>query len=353
MKLNAGRWIAKFLVPESDRAERRTGGQFAAYYWSNSALKQDPVKDISSTGVYILTEQRWTPGTEICLTLQNVGPLERSRERRITTKAKVVRWGDDGVGLTFVSPVDSLAREWDTLVESLVQQAKLSDMEGLVRMVEALEFLNRVCSGAMEVAELFRGRLSSPRLTNAVQIALKAQHMMASNPAAAGLHANPHIAVRILEDGSSTEEIWLKELWAGLLVASCSADGKDNSNEGYVELFAQLTNIPLRILTVACKAAKVQSESGTIFAEPLTCKLDELASVTGAREFQLQRDIERLTGLGLIEEGSPSSRNPLPSALVLITPTRLALQLFARCNGHRGAPLEFYAARAQNRPVPV
>jgi hypothetical protein len=347
MKLKAVSWITKLLVPEIDRAERREGGQFAAYYWLDSALREDPVKDISATGVYIVTKERWSPGSEIWVTLQNAGPLERSRERRITTKAKVIRWGEDGIGLAFVPPADPIASEWDTLVESLVQQAKLSDMEGLVRMVEALAFLNRISSGALEVAEFVRGRLSSHKLVNAVQIALKAQQMLASSPAGGDLHANPDIVVRILDNGSATEETWLRDFWTGLLVTSCSADGRDNSNEGYVELFSQLTTIPLRVLTVACKAARVRSEAGVISAEMLTCNMDELTSITGARELQLQREIERLIGLGLIESGNTDSSASFSSKMVSITPARLALQLFARCNGHRGAPSEFYAAHGK------
>jgi PilZ domain len=350
MKLNAVSWITKLLAPEIDRAQRREGGRFAAYYWSDSSLREDQVKDISATGVYILTKERWAPGTEIWVTLQNAGPLERSRERRITTKARVVRSGDDGIGLTFVPPADPIAREWDSLVESLVQQAKLGDMEGLVRMVEALAFLNRICSGALEVTEFVRGRLSSHKLLNAVEIALKGQRMLASSAPGADLHANPDIVVRILDNGSATEEMWLRDLWTGLLVTSCSADGRDNSNEGYVELFSQLTTIPLRILTVACKAARVRSEAGMITAEMLTCRMDELTSITGAREIQLGREIERLTGLGLIDGGNTDS---FSSKVINITPTRLALQLFARCSGHRGAPTEFYAVKVHDKPVPA
>lgn len=184
MKFGARRWIAKLLVPETDRAERRPGSQFAAYYYCDSTLREDPVKDISSSGVYILTKERWIRGTEIFLTLQNSGPLERSRERRITTKARVIRWGNDGVALAFVVTDDPIAREWNELVESLVEQAKLADMEDLVRMVEALAFLNQVCSGAVEVMELFRARLSSHKLRNAVEIALKAQRTVGANLAA-------------------------------------------------------------------------------------------------------------------------------------------------------------------------
>ena len=157
MKFNT-RWIEKLLVPESDRADRRPAGSFAAYYWSDGALRQDAVRDISASGAYIYTNERWAVGTVVALTLQNPGPLEMSPERRITTRAKVVRSGDDGIGLTFLAANDPESRLWESLVENVVSHAKLNDMVGLVRTAEALKFLCRICSSqSEEVAALIRG----------------------------------------------------------------------------------------------------------------------------------------------------------------------------------------------------
>jgi hypothetical protein len=52
-------WLEKFLTPEADRAERRRVDQFAAYRWNGEALTQDRVLDISSSGLYLLTRERW------------------------------------------------------------------------------------------------------------------------------------------------------------------------------------------------------------------------------------------------------------------------------------------------------
>jgi hypothetical protein len=342
MKLNT-RWLEKILLPESDRAGRRVVTQFGAYYWSGSALKQDVVRDISATGVYIVTKERWAPGTIVSLTLQKEGLLEKSPERRITTKARVARTGEDGMGLAFVVPADQDARLWTSLVEELVEHARLDDMIGVVRMAEALLFLSRVCSGAAEeVSQLVRGRLNNHRLANAVEIAIKAEQRLASEPGADKLRADPHTVVQILESGSSTDEVWLRDFWVGLLTTSCTVGGRDNSSQGYIELLNQLTTIPLRILTLVCKAARVLSVSGPVAAKPISCRLEELITITGARELLIERDLERLSQLGLIE--MESSSRGLPDSVVNITPTCLALQLFARCNGHRGTPQDFYAA---------
>ena len=338
------RWLEKLLVPDSERADRRPGGSFAAYYWSDGALRQDGVKDISATGVYILTNERWPLGSTVALTLQNAGPLETNPERRITTRAKVVRSADDGIGLAFVPANDPESRQWESLVENVVSHAKLNDMLGLVRTAEALKFLGRICSGAhAEVAAMIRG-LSNHRLSAAVDITLKAQDRLTAEALSGELHADPQTVVRILEIGSSAEETWLRDFWAGLFVTSCTADPADESSLHFVELFSQLTSIPLRILTVVCKAANFHSDSGSI--APIACSMDEMVSITGARGIQLERDLERLSQLGLVEaeiDGSLGSSRAEP-AILNVTPTRLALELFARCNGHRGAADDLFAA---------
>ncbi len=348
-------WFDKFLKSNAERSERRTPEKFAAYRWNGSTLKQDVVRNISSTGVYILTEERWKTGAYVSLTLQREGPLERNPERRITVQAKVVRSGQDGIGFTFVVPKDPDSRLWESLLESLVEQTKPEDMLGLVRMAEAIAFLSRICpGGANEVGDLVRGRLSNHKVANAVNIALKAELQLASEPATNGLRADPSHVVRILEDGSCTDEEWLQHFWGGLLVTSCSVNRNDVSNLPFVELFSQLTTYPVRILTVVCtRATKVISESGSVSAKPLACKIEEIMVTTGSRGLQIERDLERLSELGLIEKRVGNSPTLLPSDETFITPTSVGLQLFARCNGHQGSPKDFYALDSQGTPFPA
>ena len=60
------------------------------------------IRDISSSGLYVLTGERWYPGTVIRMTLAD--RRQPSAERSITVYAGVVRWGNDGVGLQFLVP---------------------------------------------------------------------------------------------------------------------------------------------------------------------------------------------------------------------------------------------------------
>jgi hypothetical protein len=338
-------WLEKFLTPESDRAERRFVEQFAAYRWNGESLTQDQVRDISSTGLYLLTTQRWEIGTILTLTLQREGLMELDPARRITTQAKVVRCGTNGVGLTFLwSKDDPESRRWESLLESLIEQTKPRDMQSLVQLVEAFAFLGRICSeGAEEVGEWVRTRASSHKVLNAVSIALKAENLLGQGLASNRVCVNPELAVRILEVGSSSDEEWLHGFWAGLLISSTSPDGQNTDNLELVELFSQLTPISIRILTVICtRATKTLSETGDVTAKPLACDINELVATVGSRGPQIERELDGLAGLQLIERKSASASALQANKVAYVMPTRLGLELFALCNGHQGSLREFY-----------
>ena len=62
------------------------------------------IRDISSTGLFLVTEERWYPGTLVLMTLQMSDLGEEMAERSIAVQSRAVRWGSDGVGLQFVLP---------------------------------------------------------------------------------------------------------------------------------------------------------------------------------------------------------------------------------------------------------
>lgn len=339
--------LEKFLAPESDRAERKRVEQFAAYRWDGAALAQDSVRDISSSGLYLVTKERWQTGAILTLTLQREGPLDLDPARRITTQVKVVRSGPDGVGLTFLwTKDDPRSRQWESLLECLINQTRPADMQSLVRLVSAFAFLGRICpEGVDEIGEWVRTRAISHKVLNAVSIALKAENLLGgSTRPHLNLRVHPLIAVRILEAGSGCHEDWLHHYWAGLLISSLTPSGSETMNLEFVDLFSQLTSIPTRIFTVVCtRATKFISASGSVQAKPLTCDTDELASTVGARGPQLNRDLETLASLQLIERSASNSPSLLRSSQTCITPTGLALNLFALCSGNRASLPDFYS----------
>jgi PilZ domain-containing protein len=84
------------------RADRHSSPKLSAFYWTGAAPEQHLIRDISKTGLYLLTEERWYPGTLVMMTLQKNDEMEGASERSIAVQSKAVRWGTDGVGLQFI-----------------------------------------------------------------------------------------------------------------------------------------------------------------------------------------------------------------------------------------------------------
>jgi uncharacterized membrane protein (UPF0127 family) len=89
-------------APDQRTALRESLPGLAAYYWTGAAPKAHSIKDISSAGLYVITEERWYPGTLILMTLQSAIDGEDNFEHAIAVHSRAVRWGNDGVGLQFI-----------------------------------------------------------------------------------------------------------------------------------------------------------------------------------------------------------------------------------------------------------
>jgi hypothetical protein len=100
-------WLERWWSPDPRKAPREAANGLAAYYWTGGPPEAHPIRDISSTGLYVVTEERWYPGTLILMTLQNTAFGDEVAERTICVHSRAVRWGKDGVGLQFVLQSES------------------------------------------------------------------------------------------------------------------------------------------------------------------------------------------------------------------------------------------------------
>jgi hypothetical protein len=89
-------------APEMRKAPRDAVPGLAAYYWTGGSPKAHSIRDISATGLYVVTEERWYPGTLILMTLQESDSGTQNVEHSISVHSRAVRWGNDGVGLQFI-----------------------------------------------------------------------------------------------------------------------------------------------------------------------------------------------------------------------------------------------------------
>ena len=225
---------------KSKRAERQPASGFVAIYGNGANAQQDDIKDISSTGLYLLTTERWLPGTVVSLTVGTKSTSQELSEHRITVQAKSVRWGEDGVGLSFVLPDDPDAQTWRSLLQNAAEQSEPNSVLDLARTAQAFAFLSRICPQAAEdVMPLIHGGLTKTRMANATQIMIRAEALLPRDSDETRLFVPSRIVTKILEDGSWAEEDWIQQMWAGLLATSCSHEGGDESSKEFVDLFSK------------------------------------------------------------------------------------------------------------------
>ena len=131
-------WLQRWWSPDPRKAPRTPAPGVAAYYWNGAAPMAHGVRDISSSGLYMVTEERWYPGTLILMTLQQVDSGEDVEEQSVAVLSRAVRWGPDGVGLQFVlsqhgdgrgSPAHGIASTNRKELRHFLEQLKVGNKE--------------------------------------------------------------------------------------------------------------------------------------------------------------------------------------------------------------------------------
>ena len=96
------KWIAQCPTPDRRSVRRKRWPRLVAYDAMGTTLEVHGVKDMSASGLYLITKERWPLGSQVNMTLQRTDGLDDNpRNNTITVQLRVVRWGTDGVGLAF------------------------------------------------------------------------------------------------------------------------------------------------------------------------------------------------------------------------------------------------------------
>ena len=108
-KIRALRWLFPHLViqdplkaRERRRAERQSLPGLIAYFFTGGAPEPQRIRNISVTGFFLETEDRWMPGTVVRMTLQKAGSKGDDPSDSITVNSRIVRWATDGEGFEFM-----------------------------------------------------------------------------------------------------------------------------------------------------------------------------------------------------------------------------------------------------------
>jgi hypothetical protein len=123
--------VLRWLFPEVNqrRAKRYLTPNLVAYYWTGGAPFSYQVGDISATGVFLLTKERWAPGTLIQMTLQPQSGRVNN-DNSICVLSEVVRWGDNGSGFNFI------LKDYENVMNYGIQPSEAQDRKSVERFLQ-------------------------------------------------------------------------------------------------------------------------------------------------------------------------------------------------------------------------
>ena len=99
-------WFKKTFPDEpTPRAERRNVPGLEAFHWTGSSPGLDNIKDISSTGIYLQTNERWPTG--------EINPIRLTCEDLPVTTSSCRRNPFDGAKMAWALP-SSCRKAWNS-----------------------------------------------------------------------------------------------------------------------------------------------------------------------------------------------------------------------------------------------
>jgi hypothetical protein len=137
-------WFEELMSQQSRRAQRHREPRLVAFYWDGGTPKPHYIRDISRSGLYLLTDQRWYPGTLVTMTLQRTEKNDDGSKRSVGVQARVIRSGQDGVALSFVLPEAQHARNVQSIVADGIE---LADKTTLDRFLQPFLIRHPVAPG--------------------------------------------------------------------------------------------------------------------------------------------------------------------------------------------------------------
>ena len=97
------RWFGAWTTALKDLREcARMSVAVVAHYWSGGISQAYEVRTVSPVGAYLLTPDRWSPGTVLRLTFQYSNAIANGEAEALMVRARIIRFGADGVGVRLV-----------------------------------------------------------------------------------------------------------------------------------------------------------------------------------------------------------------------------------------------------------
>ncbi len=119
--MNLQSWL-KHAPPKVNRALRYVKPGIVAYYWNGGAPKENLVRDVSATGAYVYTAEKWCVGTIIWIAFQQQASNGNASSSvpTITLPCRVVRDGPDGFGVNFIVTEHKKRKAVDRFIQEAI-----------------------------------------------------------------------------------------------------------------------------------------------------------------------------------------------------------------------------------------
>lgn len=164
--------------------------------------------------------------------------------------------------------------------------------------------LSRLClPAAEELGLIAKDFLHGVRRVNLAKIEAKAKAKVEAleRSAAAPLKAPLSLLIEVMDSGSKVSDDTLQDMWAGLLAASCSSGGEDDSNLQFVHMVSSLSPQQARLFRwISEHCPTVKDKTGAVQGAHFRPEHQELMTAASIHEpHTLAASIAGLASLGL------------------------------------------------------
>jgi hypothetical protein len=275
-------FLTSIGVAERRKDQRMDANGLTVSYAAGAEQKKVKIGNISPTGLYLITEDRWPPDTPVLLTLGEKSAFEDRSRSQVRLWARCVRVDENGVGITFKhSHIDR--NKWLEAMSHAPSLIAENHPVQVFRLTRALAFLSHISPATYAaVLKLIKENLTRERTERAIEIALLADDVLESQTGASRTTVEPMLVLRILELAVQVEEAEIRDYWARLLAAAALSDSQDAMNRVLAGLLAKMNQLHLRVLRGAWDQAKQAGwQSGRGAPPAVFCTIEEVKTMGG------------------------------------------------------------------------
>lgn len=305
---------------------RRSTDDLEILYGPEKVRRKMQVRDISATGVFVLTRERLEIGTHRMINLRHKKATNTYAFPGVHLPARVVRQDDNGAGLTFAMS-NRDARQWLKLMAVAASLAAADDIVGRFRIAKAISFLARACAPvAGEFARLMYTSMPSQRRDQLATIVNAAEEYLGHWKVCARNKVPSGVIYHVIVLASSAEGMLCQSLWSQLLATSWLTTSNDQQTLKFAEILWKLQQIDLEIFTAACHMTQAQNT-----AEEVYCSATELCKIAKFSNLAIaEQHLNHLSDIGLLRRTiRPPECEKIERANMTVT--SLGMEFYSRC----------------------